>query len=127
MAIYRSRHLVLPLVMLAMSSMATATVVFTGTVNPNDPSGVQPTTTVTIGPTSSSPVDADPRGGVEVNGGSQFPAGRVLVGDSIAALARMVVTGPQTKATVTSSGSFNAPSLIVGANGSGYLRVDDGA
>ncbi|CAE7308874.1 unnamed protein product [Symbiodinium sp. CCMP2456] len=39
----------------------------------------------------------------------------------------MVVTGPQTKASITSAGSSGTPSLIVGANGSGYLRVDNGA
>jgi hypothetical protein len=114
-------------VVLGAAGVSFGEVVFTGTVTPNDPAGVEPTTTVTIGPTSSTPVDADPRGGVEVNGGAQFVAGRVLVGDNIAALAKMVVTGPNTKATVTSGGSSGTPSLVVGANGSGYLRVDNGA
>ncbi|TWU00595.1 hypothetical protein Pla108_15470 [Botrimarina colliarenosi] len=104
-----------------------AEVLFTGTVAPGDPAAVDSSTTVTIGAADDFLPDADPRGGVEVNGGSQFVAGRVLVGDSAAALAKMVVTGDQTKATIGPGGSVNSPSLFVGANGSGYLRVDDGA
>jgi hypothetical protein len=125
--LFRSFRFVAMAVVLGAAGVSFGEVVFTGTVTPNDPAGLEPTTTVTIGPTSSTPVDADPRGSVEVNGGSQFVAGRMLVGDSDAALAKMLVTGAGTKASVVADGSIGTPTLGVGQRGSGYLRVDNGA
>ncbi|QDV76510.1 hypothetical protein [Botrimarina mediterranea] len=124
---FSALRLVTAAVVVGAAGVSLGEVVFTGTVTPGEPAGVEPTTTVAIGPTSQSPLDADPRGGVEVNGGSQFTAGRVLVGDSESALAKMVVTGAGTKASVVSAGSTSTPTLGVGLRGSGYLRVDNGA
>lgn len=111
--------------MLSASSFADVT--FTGTVDPATPGEVTAgsvESVVRVGPQSfSQPGEEDPRGSIYIDGDSNFEAHRLLVGDSDLALARVGVSGPEAKLTLTSD---DIP-LSVGQRGSGYLDIEGGA
>lgn len=104
----------------------TAEVVFTGTVDPVTPGEVGPSDTVTVGPTQQTEPGGDPRGSIRVDQGTQFEAGRLLVGDNEEALASTRVSGLGTRLQLTSQGNEFFPTLGVGRGGSGFLEIEDG-
>lgn len=114
------------LLLAAASDRSVAEVVFTGTVTPGTPQQVTPQTDLIVGLSDNGQGTEDPRGAVEVDGGSLLEAARLWVGDGSQALASAHVRGLGSRIQLVSQGNEYTPTLAVGRQGTGYLGVSDG-